>query len=405
MKQALISKSQTAYIYLNSTVRFRAVHPLAERTIPDMVKAKFEFFENFWAGDGPFPILFSTPHAARGKFYLRYDLVQQHGDVEKLLEESLLQAAPHLDLIDDGIPVVRADLGTTLLPSGLGLEIVVQPELQPWVKAHLTREAVRELPALLRPDDILRNEVRLALKFYRLFFERQKARAIPPEIFPYLPDTQGVFDLSHIIRGQEIFVELLDDPDFVLLLQQRSLELYLAATSLFKKGIGEGTNAMVHGHGMPAGTWFPDTGTRISEDSCTLISPTMLKKFCLPFIRKAVEPFGRAFLHFCGQHYRFLEMACEMELISTLNLGNPEKHDLEGLFALLGKTGTAYLGVIPAQEAEDLSVYLERVAELTLRHKARLILVSALHPANPEEKKKAVERWHKLTRNPRRYFR
>lgn len=189
----------------------------------------------------------------------------------------------------------------------------------------------------------------------------------------------------------------MDDPDFVLLLQQRSLELYLSATRMFKEQLGEKTNSMLHGHGMPAGTWFPDTGARISEDSCTLISPEMLEKFCVPFIEKAVEPFGRAFMHFCGHHERFLEMVCEMELISTLNLGNPEKHDPEHLFSLLGTTGTAYLGVIPAAEAEDLFAYLERVAELSLRNEVKLILVSAISPADPDEKKKAVSRWHRLT--------
>jgi hypothetical protein len=137
--------------------------------VPEPARVKFEFFEDFWAGDGPFPILFARPHAGGGKFYLRYNLVEQHSDVEKLLEENLLQVEPHLDLIDDGIPVVKADLGITLLPNGLGLDVVLQPELQPWIKEHLTKQAARRLPVQLRREDILHNEMLLARRFYHLF--------------------------------------------------------------------------------------------------------------------------------------------------------------------------------------------------------------------------------------------
>ncbi|MEA2062378.1 MAG: hypothetical protein U9P14_01650 [Gemmatimonadota bacterium] len=368
------------------------------REVREILKPKFLLFENFWKGEGPFPILFAKPHFAKSKYYLKNDLVEQHQSVEKLLEDSLLQAGPQLDLIDDGIPVIRADLGTTLLPSGLGLEIIVQPDLPPWIKEHFSRKAVLDLPSPIKEKDIRRNEIMLAGQFYSLFFKKAAVREIHPDIFPYLPDTQGIFDLSHLIRGQDILMDLLDDPDFTMSLQTRSLELYLSATAMFKRQLGESRTSMIHGHGMPAGVWFPDTGTRISEDSCTLLSPDMLEKFCLPFIEKAVQPYGRGFIHFCGKHERFLEMVCEMELISTLNLGNPEKHDLESLFALLGKTGTVYFGPIHANKEESPDSYLERVADLCGRNRVKAILVSDIHPRERDEKIKMVDKWHRLTK-------
>ena len=71
----------------------------------------------------------------------------------------------------------------------------------------------------------------------------------------------------------------------------------------------------------------------------------MIREFCIPYIRRTVEPFKRGFMHYCGKHEGFLQMLCEMEEISTLNLGNPEMYDPDLLFSLLGRTGTVYFGL------------------------------------------------------------
>jgi hypothetical protein len=363
----------------------------------EAVREKFRFFEEFWNGEGPCPILFTEPHLAKGKPYLRHDLVEQHRDAEKHLEERLLEIEPHLELIDDGIPTLRSDLGTTLLPSGLGLRIEVQPELHPWLAEHLSPEQYAKLEIPRDPEDLLKNEMRFSRQFYQLFERRREAGLIPAEVYPYVPDTQGIFDLSHLIVGTDLLYLLSDRAEQVLAIQERSLRLFLTATRFFKDLLGERSASMVHGHGMPIGVWFPDTGARISEDSATLISADMIRTFCLPFIRRAAKPFGRLFMHYCGYHPGFLQMVCQMEEISTLNLGNPEMYDLEEVFSLCGESGTVYFGHLPPLDAEDGESYLERLAGLCGRHKTRLILVSSYHPQGSEETAALVGRWHRLT--------
>ena len=161
------------------------------------------------------------------------------------------------------------------------------------------------------------------------------------------------------------------------------------------------TGTELQKRGMPAGVWFPDTGARISEDSCTLLSATMLREFCLPYIRRAAGPFGRLFLHYCGRHVDFLRLACEMPEISAVNLGNPEMYDLEEVLGLCGGTDTVYFGHLPRQGGEDPEAYLRRLATLCRRQGARLILVCDYEPRGGEEKRELVRAWHTLTEGGR----
>lgn len=364
----------------------------------DTLRCKFRFWEEFWKGEGPCGILFTEPHLAKGKPYRRHDLVEQHRDLRKHLEERLLEVQPHLELIDDGIPTLRSDLGTTLLPSGLGLRVEVQPELHPWLIERLSPEQYQKLEIPSDPRDLLKNEMLFSEQFYRLFQSEKEAGRIPESVFPYVPDTQGVFDLSHLVVGTELLYLLVDHVEQALTIQERSLQLFLAVTKLFKGLLQEPDHSMVHGHGMPIGVWFPDTGARISEDSATLISEQMIRTFCLPFIRRAARPFGRLFLHYCGHHPGFLKAVCDLEEISTLNLGNPEAYDLEELFSLCGSSHTVYLGHLPLLDGEDGESYLERLADLVGRHHTRVILVSGYQPAGREEKSGLVRLWHRLAR-------
>lgn len=363
----------------------------------EALQKKFLFFEDFWKREGSYPILFAKPHFVKEKPYARHDLIEQHNDVNKLLEENLLVAEEALDLVDDGIPAIRANLGTTLLPSGMGLETALQPAMFPWLKEHLSVKQYLALTEHLDSSNISKNDVELALAFYALFFRRQQEKSINADILPYAPDTQGVFDLSHIILGNDLFMLLQDEPETVHQIQKRSMALFQAATQLFKQALGEANRSMLHGHGMKCGVWFPDTGLRISEDSCTLISGQMIDDFCLPYIKKAVEPFGRGFMHFCGKHEPFLERVCRMPEISTVNLGNPEMYDLDALFSLMGKTKTVYFGHFALFKEESAETYLERLAHYCGKHGAKLILISEYRPKDSDEKKKLVARWHELT--------
>ena len=333
------------------------------------------FFEHFWEGQGPFPILFAKPHLAKGKNWIRHSIAEQHFDPIAALEEALALARFSLLDIDDGIPVARADLGTTLFPSFLGLKVHIEADVHPWLAEHLSLSeyaGMQNIGEFLTPEKA-GGEMRTATEFYHLFRERAEEGSVP---LPYIPDNQGIFDISHIVIGTDLFYGPTDDPDSVHAAQRNSLALYLEGTRLFKDLAGEETGSMLHGHGMPSGVWFPDIGARISEDSCTLISGDAIREFCVPYLEEAAQSFGGLFLHFCGHHMDFLRLSCGSSWARVLNLGNPESFDLNEVFSLCGKSGTVYFGHIDLADEEDDDDYLERMAETAGRNKAGLILVA-----------------------------
>lgn len=357
----------------------------------DNIIKKKAAFESFWKKEGPCLLLFAEPHLAEGQNYVEYDLVHQHNSVDLLFKEAVIQKERFDRVIDDGLPVIRADLGTTLLPTGLGMSIQVQQNAHPWLEGHLRPEEYLE-------KDLDRftagGEIPLAIEFYKKV--RQLDQKLN-ETIPYLPDTQGIFDLTHLVIGTDVFYLFFDRPELVEKLQKKSLDLFLCATRYFKGLIGEEATSMVHGHGMFRGVWFPDTGARISEDSCTLLSMEQIEKYCLPFIRDALRPFGRGFMHYCGRHVDFLATVCNEPIISTINLGNPEFYDLDEIMILCGRTDTVFFGHLPKEEHEDNETFIERVAESVKKNGARAILILREIPESRERMQSLLDLWHRLT--------
>ena len=377
---------------------------------------KAAFFDDFWQGRGPYPILFAKPHIGKGKPWLLHSIAAQHADPQACLEETLAVAEYTMMDIDDGIPVARADLGVTLFPGFAGLAFSVAEDTHPWPAEHWSLASYAAMPDIAASVRLPggqagpggSGELPFALEVYRLLLERNAAGLLP---LPYVPDNQGIFDISHIIVGTDLFYGLMDDPAAVHAAQENSLSLYLAGTRLFKSVLGEERNSMLHGHGMPSGVWFPDVGARVSEDSCTLVSDETIREFCIPYLERAAATFGGLFMHYCGSHEGFLQACIGQPWARVLNLGNPESYDLDDLLKRCGKGRTVYFGALQPDQDEDDDSYLERMAEIAGRNAAGLILVAPpLRSGIPDEDnagdgalfsehrcRRMRKRWHDLT--------
>ncbi len=342
----------------------------------------------FFRGEGPSLILVPTGEM---QLYDTGNYRELFYSPKKMWEAEIQRARPVLDWPTDGIPTVRPNLGTIFVPGMTGQGYHVQDGQMPWHDEPLTVEAIREA----RQIDAAQTElIRLAAEFYEIH-----ADANVDDIVAYQPDTQGVFDIAHLLYGDNIFYEIVDESraSWIEELLDICLDLMLRATHHVKSLLHEPDNTMVHGHGTPQGIFFPHAGIRISEDTATLISPKTIERFILPVIEKGATPFRGAFIHYCGRHPFLFEQLCNRDYVRAIDLGNPEMYDIRWLMERCAETGTVLYSRIAEEPGETWQAYIRRLGALVKQTGARCILRPLIVPDTRAEAAAMCDMWHELT--------
>jgi hypothetical protein len=240
--------------------------------------------------------------------------------------------------------------------------------------------------------------MQLAAEFYRIHREQSEG-----EIAAYHADNQGIFDVAHLMYGDAIFYDIMDEKKVPWIdeLLEISLGLMVRAVRHIKKAIGEEDDSMIHGHGTEQGVYFPNVGIRISEDSPAMISPEQIDRFVMGPIERCAELFGGVFLHYCGRHEYFFERLCRCDGVGAIDLGNPEMYDTRRLFELCAETDTVLYSRVAAKDTEkeqrDWRAYVRRLAELVKETAARCILRPLVFPQGRDECAAMLDLWHELT--------
>lgn len=347
---------------------------------------KIQAHEAFWRGEGPCLLL--TPTGPMEQ----YDLVgyrERFEQPELMWAAEMRRARPVLDWPTDGIPTVRPNLGVIFVPALAGAGYQIEEGSMPWPGEPLARSAIQ---ALSRCDIANAPLMRRVREFYACH-----AASGESEIIAYHPDTQGVFDLAHLLAGEEIFLQLADEPEWIQELMEQSLGLYLRVSRELKTVLQQPAGRLIHGHGTPQGVYFPHAGVRISEDTPTLLSPQMLAAVVLPFIARAAAPFGGAFVHYCGRHRSFFEQLCQCPLVRAIDLGNSELYDLRWLLERCAAGRKVLYSRIAALPGEGWRTYLARLAAAVRATGARVILRPMVFPESRDECRAMLERWRELT--------
>lgn len=314
---------------------------------------------------------------------------QRFYDPQKMWESEIGRAQPVLEWPTDGIPAVRPNLGTIFIPAIAGQEFIISDGQMPWPGRHFS---IEQITSIKKIDVNTAKLMKLAEKFYEIHKTEGSG-----EICSYLADTQGIFDILHLLRGDELFYELADKKDLMKELLNILTDLYIEVSQRLKKSIGEDANSMIHGHGTPQGLYFPNAGVRLSEDTPTLLSPAMIDEFVLPYMEKAANPFGGAFVHFCGKHEYLYDKILECDFVKAIDLGNPEMYDTAWLLEKCAETNTIFYGKLAETENETWREYIKRIVEIIKDTGARCVLRPAIFPTGCDECKEMYNMWHQLT--------
>ncbi len=351
------------------------------------MQERIEAHKRFWRGEGPCLILIPAAEQAL------YDLDGYPARFENpraMWESEMARARPLVDWPTDGVPTVRPNLGVIFIPSMAGLPYQLKPDQMPWPGPPIGRAAIRAAADL---DPSATHLMRLADEFYAIHREHGDGVAA------YQADTQGVFDIAHLLYGDEVFYEL-PNPDEAAWVEELlgiCRGLYVRVSRQLKALLGEEPKEMIHGHGTSQGIYFPHAGVRMAEDTATLLSPATIEQVIVPAIAAAAAPFGGVFAHYCGKHAPFFEQLCCLECVRAIDLGNPEMFDARWLLEQCGSTGTVLYSRIAAEEGETWEAYVRRIAGLVRDTGARVILRAAVFPDTREDCEALRGLWHELT--------
>ena len=302
------------------------------------------------------PLIFWRPQniSVPGK---TYDMKEQFYDKEKMLYAHLEEIEKCAENAFDALLCLRPNFGTIFIPSMFGLKYELPKDTFAWITSHLTKDEIKKfkIPHLGEVDTMKR-----AIEYLQFFKEE-----LPEWIQVYLPDTLGPFEIAHSVYGDNIFYEIYDDPSFIHYLLDLCTELYIQVTEKLKKVIGEERESYYHGHALARGIYMRNGGTRISEDSATLISPKHIDEFVIPYDKKALNAFGGGFVHFCGKNDYLLESFLKLKEVRAINLGNPEMYDFDTTMQKFIDYKKCYFGLWPKKNKETLEEYIRRMREAT----------------------------------------
>lgn len=354
-----------------------------------LMKDKIASHRQFWEGKGP-SLLLLSPEAAPLYDTTNYDRL--FADPKLMWESEMRRAQVLVDWPTDGIPTVRPNLGVIFVPSVAGQGYEVKSDQMPWPGEPLGWDEIRAASQV----DVAKAElVQRAEAFYAIHRKHGGE-----EVAPYHPDTQGVFDVAHLLYGDGIFTAMAGEPAEqarIFELLEISLDLYLRVTRRIKEILGEPAGSMIHGHGSPQGVFFPQGGGRAAEDTAILLSPAMIRRFILPFVDRSLVPFDGGFVHFCGLHRPFFELLCACPWVRAIDLGNFEKYEPRWVLEHCAASGTVLYSRLPALDGEDALAYVGRLGKLVRKTNARVILRATVPPRHRDEAAEMLGAWRELT--------
>jgi hypothetical protein len=348
-----------------------------------------ERHRRFWSGEGPCLLLVPPGEAAP---YDTQDYDRLFADPRLMWESEMRRARAIVGWPTDGIPTVRPNLGVIFVPSIAGQGYAVKSDQMPWPGDPLPFDRIR---AARGADAAGAELMRRAEAFYLVHRESGV-----DDVVAYHADTQGVFDVAHLLYGDEIFTAMAGDEDEqrrVLEVMDVALDLYVRATRRIKEILGEPAGSMIHGHGSPQGIFFPEGGARVSEDTPTLLSPAMIDRFVMPYVERSLEPFSGGFAHFCGRHPALFERLCACPLVKAIDLGNPESYEPRRLLERCAASGTVLWSRLPSAAGESGEAFVRRIGALVRETGARVILRSTVTPRDRAEAEAMLALWRDLT--------
>lgn len=282
-----------------------------------------------------------------------YNYKEAFEDKERMLCTEVRGALSMANSDSDGVPSLRVNFGTGILPACFGLEQQIYEDKMPWLLSHLTKEQASKLdPEKIEPA----GSFAMGLEYMKFY------REILGDTLPiFCMDTQGPFDLAHLLIGDDLFMQMYDDPAYVHHVMEVCLSLNIKAHTWMKQIADEARSVIHHSNCI----YGENMGIRICEDTTALLGPDAIAEFAMPYTRRAAQHFGGAWVHYCGWNEHLTKAILAIPEIRGINFGHIPGHEQEVPFEASMEwthaAGKVYFGSWPRFKGETSRAYLDRM--------------------------------------------
>ncbi len=258
-------------------------------------------------------------------------------DIEKMLINELGGVYVGARLRDDRMYTIRANYGVGTVASMFGCRISLTMNNMPWCEPLSETELLEALDRGV-PDVTTTGLGPRVLETERFYLDTlAKYPNLSKAVRVFICDTQGPFDIAHLVMGHRIYTEMYDNPDLVHRLLDLVTQTYSRFTQVQKELIGEGNDWSFHSMAKVRG------GIRICEDAPTNISPSAYLEFCRPYNERVLAEFGGGWIHYCGKGHQILPHILDTPGVYGVNFGNPDMQDLDALYDEASKRGISII--------------------------------------------------------------
>jgi uroporphyrinogen-III decarboxylase len=225
------------------------------------------------------------------------------------MREYLFELFPTIEAfqpkVEDGIDYTCATLsgveGAMIIAEAYGQQVVYSKDNWPLVSS--THKYSKEYLESLPPFDPENNEAFIKLMEQMDYMENKWGK-----IAGYLNFYQGILNTAFRLRGQDIFMDMYDDPDFVFKLFDHIYDTTLKIAKIVQE------------RQRKSGFYID----QFSSANCVvnMISPDLYEKFVLPYDIKFSQEFPRYGIHTCNWNVTpYLEPMRKIDRMGYLDMG------------------------------------------------------------------------------------
>lgn len=259
-------------------------------------------------------------------------------DMEKMLFNELNQVWVGAHVRDDRMYTIRANYGVGTIASMFGCETVLTGDnTMPW--AHPLDDDTLDRVLEQGPVDIESCLGGRALETERYYLQSLAEYGnLSQCVRVFVCDTQGPFDIAHLVMGHKIYTEIYDNPERVHRLMDLTTDAYIRFTRAQKELIGEDSDFSFHSQIFFRGA------VRLCDDSGINLSSTFYREFSKPYNERALLALDGGWVHYCGGGHQILPEVLDTSGATGINFGNPEKQDINQIYAQAKERKMAVLG-------------------------------------------------------------